>query len=139
MRFHRGLRAAACVLWLTGSGCSTMREIPRGSYAALPQRDHVRVVTRDGLLYDFDYATFAADSLTGFKRRDTESRVEEFAVLGLPLDQVAHIAARQIDWTRTGLVGGGVLLAVLVAAYRAAQNGSGGGSSGGGTVRPPPG
>ena len=138
MRFHRSLRAAACALWLSGSGCTSLREIPRGDYAARPQREHVRVVTREGLLYEFDYARFAADSVVGFKRRDIESRVEEYAIFGLPLDQVARIATRQIDWMRTGLVGGGVLLAVLAAAYRANQQ-SGGGSSPGGTPRPPPG
>ena len=138
MRIHRGLRVAACALWFSGSGCTSLREIPRGDYAARPQREHVRVVTREGLLYEFDYARFAADSVVGFKRRDIESRVEEYAIFGLPLDQVARIATRQIDWMRTGLVGGGVLLAVLAAAYRANQQ-SGGGSSPGGTPRPPPG
>ncbi len=138
MRIHRSLRVAACALWLSGSGCTSLREIPRGDYAARPERERVRVVTREGLLYEFDYAKFAADSVVGFKRRDTESRVEEYAVFGLALDQVARIATRQVDWTRTGLVGGGVLLAVLAAAYRANQNNGGGGSGGGGTVRPPP-
>ena len=137
MRFHRGLRVAACVLWFTGSGCTALREIPRGEYAAQPQRDHVRVVTRDGLLYEFDYATFGADSVVGFKRREVESRVEEYASLGLPLEEVAHLATRQVDWVRTGLVGGVVLLGVLIGAYRAGQTSSGGDSSGGGT-RPPP-
>ncbi len=61
MRIHRGLRVGACALWLWGSGCTSLREIPRGDYAARPQREHVRVVTRQGLLYEFDYATFAAD------------------------------------------------------------------------------
>jgi len=138
MTIHRGLRVAACVLWLSGSGCTSLREIPRGEYAAVPQREHVRVVTREGLLYEFDYAKFAADSVVGFKRRDVESRFEEYAILGLPLDQVARIATRQVDWARTGLVGGGVLLAVLVAAYTANQQKGGGGSSGGGVIRPPP-
>lgn len=139
MRFHRSLRVAACALWLSSSGCTSLREIPRGDYAALPERDHVRVVTREGLLYEFDYAKFAADSVVGFTRRDVESRVDEYAVFGMPLDQVARITTRQIDWFRTGLVGGGVLLAVLVAAYKAKQKDEGGGSGGGGPIRPPPG
>jgi len=138
MRFHRGLRAAACAMWLTSSGCTALREIPRGEYAALPQRDHVRVVTSDGLLYEFDYAKFAADSVVGYKRREVSSRVEEYATLGLPLESVTHLATRQVDWMRTGLVGGVTLLAVLVGAYRASQGSSGGDSGGGGGTRPPP-
>ncbi|HEY2955725.1 MAG TPA: hypothetical protein VGK89_10805 [Candidatus Eisenbacteria bacterium] len=138
MTIHRGLRVAACVLWLTGSGCTSLRELPRGEYAARPQRDHVRVVTRQGLLYEFDYAKFVADSVVGFKRRDVESRLEEYTIFGLPLDDVARIATRQVDWTRTGMVGGGVLIAVIAAAYHASQQNGGGGGSGGGTVRPPP-
>ena len=137
MRVCGGLRVAACVLWLSNSGCTALREIPRGQYAAQPQRDHVRVVTRDGLLYEFDYATFGADSVVGFKRRDIESRVEEYGSLGLPLEVVSHLATRQVDWVRTGLVGGVVLVGVLIGAYKANQASSGGGESGGGG-RPPP-
>lgn len=139
MRFYRGLRVAACVLWLTGSGCTALREIPRGEYAAQPQRDHVRVVTSDGLLYEFDYATFGADSVVGFKRRDVESRVDEYASLGMALAQVANMATRQVDWVRTGLVGGAILLVVLVGAYKASQANSGANDSPGGGGRPPPG
>ena len=139
MRFCRGLRVAACVLWLSSSGCTALREIPRGEYAAQPQRDHVRVVTRDGLLYEFDYATFREDSLVGFKRRDTESHVEDYASLGLSLDQVATMSTRQIDWVRTGLVGGVGLLIVLVGAYKASKSSNSGDGSSGGGPRPPPG
>jgi hypothetical protein len=139
MRFHRGLRVAACLLWFTGSGCTALKEIPRGEYASQPQRDHVRVVTNDGLLYEFDYATFGGDSVVGFKRREAESRVDEYATLGMPLAQVANLATRQVDWLRTGLVGGVILLGVLVGAYKASQANSDGGESGGGGGRPPPG
>ncbi len=98
----------------------------------------MRVVTRDGLIYEFDYARFGADSLVGFRRRDVESRAEEYAAFGLPLDQIAQLSTRGIDWTRTGLVGGGVLLVVLVAAFRNNNNQSGSSESPGGS-RPPPG
>ena len=138
MRFHRGLRVAACGLWLSNAGCTALREVPRGEYAAQPQRDHVRVVTRDGLLYEFDYATFREDSLVGFKRRETESHVDEYASLDLPLEQVATMSTRQIDWLRTGLVGGVGLLVVLVGAYKASQSSNGGDNSSGGGGRPPP-
>jgi len=137
MRFHRGLRVGACVLWLWSSGCTALREVPRGQYAAQPQRDHVRVVTSDGLLYEFDYATFGADSVVGFKRREVESRTDEYATLGMPLAQVANMATRQVDWMRTGLVGGVILLGILVGAYKATNSANGGGESGGGTKPPP--
>jgi len=139
MKFHRGLRVAACVLWFSNSGCTALREIPRAQYAAEPQRDHVRIVTRDGLLYEFDYATFREDSLVGYKRRDTESHVEDYASLGVPLEQVAAMSTRQVDWVRTGLVGGVGLLVVLVGAYKASQSSNGGGGGTGGGGRPPPG
>ena len=139
MRFHRGLRVVACVLCLSNAGCTALREIPRGEFAAQPQRDHVRVVTRDGLLYEFDYATFGADSLTGFKRRDVESRVDEYASLAVPLESVASIATRQIDWVRTGLIGGLILAGVLVGAYKATQSNNNGGDGSGGGGKPPPG
>ena len=139
MRYHRGLRVAACLLWLSGAGCTSLREVPRGEFAAQPQREHVRVVTRDGLLYEFDYATFGADSVVGFKRRPTESHVDDYATLGLPLEQVSHLATRQVDWMRTGLIGGVVLVGVLIGAYKASQANNDGGDSGGGGPRPPPG
>jgi hypothetical protein len=139
MRFHRGLRVAAFLLWLSGSGCTALREIPRGEYAAQPQRDHVRIVTRDGLLYEFDYATFQGDSIVGFKRREDQTHVADYASLGMPLEQVSHLATRQVDWVRTSLVGGVGLLVVLVGAYKASQANNGGTDSGGGGGRPPPG
>ena len=94
-------------------------------------------VTSDGLLYEFDYATFGADSVVGFKRREVESRTDDYATLGMPLAQVANMATRQVDWMRTGLVGGVILLGVLVGAYKASTSNSGGGESGGGTKPPP--
>jgi hypothetical protein len=141
MRFHRGLRVAACLLWLmsTGSGCTSLKEVPRGEYATQPQRDHVRVVTREGLLYEFDYAKFAGDSLVGFRRQDVQGPVEEYASLGMSLDQVANLATRQVDWVRTGLIGGVVMLGVLLGAYKASQNNNSGGGGSGGGNKPPPG
>ena len=138
MRSHRGLRVAACVLWLTGTGCTSLREVPRGEYATHPQREHVRVVTRDGLQYEFDFARFGGDSVVGFKRRDLEDG-EEYASLGLPLNDVTHLATRQVDWARTGLIGGVVLVGVLVGAYKASQGTESGGGGGGTGPRPPPG
>lgn len=139
MRFHRGLRVAVCGLYLvTSSGCTSLREVPRGEYAALPEREHVRVVTRDGLLYQFDYARFGADTVVGFKQRDTGSRVEEYATLGVPLANVEKLSTRQVDWVRTGIVGGVALIGILLGAYKASQANREGGESPGGSPKPPP-
>jgi hypothetical protein len=63
-------------LWLAASSCTSLREIPRADYSAVPERKGVRVETRDGLVYDFDYAAFTGDSLTGYRHR-AESRRED--------------------------------------------------------------
>jgi len=139
MRVNRVLRVGACGLWVLGSGCTTLREIPRGAYAARSQRDHVRIVTGDGLLYEFDYANFTGDSLVGFRRRELETRVEEFVTLGFSHEQIATIWVRGIDWTRTGLVGAGVLVAVVLVALVKNPSGPTGSGSAGGGGRPPPG
>ena len=49
------------------------------------------------------------------------------------------MSTRQVDWVRTGLVGGVGLLVVLVGAYKASQSSNGGGGGTGGGGRPPPG
>lgn len=117
MKFHRALSALVLVLWGAASGCTTLREVPRASFGDLPERKGVRVETRDGLVYDFDYATFdGGDSLTGYRHRsDVEGPVDQTAVLRIALDDVDHLTARRFDWYRTGLTSGAVLAAVLVA------------------------
>jgi hypothetical protein len=52
---------------------------------------------------------------------------------------VANLATRQVDWVRTGLVGGVVMLGVLIGAYKASQNGKSPTGGGGGGSKPPPG
>ena len=113
--------------WLTllaftlGSGCTALREIPRQDYAErLPQRP-IKVVTREGLEYELESASVQGDSLVGYHRRDVEGPTEEFDTLRLPLDDVATISARHIDWYRTGLVGG-LSVAALVAAGLSIHN-----------------
>jgi hypothetical protein len=138
MRASRAARLVGLAVWVLGTGCTALREIPRGSYAAVPQRDHVRVGTVDGLVYEFDYATFGADSLVGYRQRDVETRVAEFASMGLPLDQVASMRVRQFDWLRSSLIGGGVLLGIVVGALSRNSSTTGGGDGGGGGVKPPP-
>ncbi len=116
MRASRCLRVLAALSWLAACGCTTLREIPRNAYAAAEQRKDITVDTREGLHYEFDYARFGSDTLTGFRQRDTEGKFEEYATLAIPLDAIAKLSARRVDWYRTGLVGGVTLSAIVLAA-----------------------
>jgi hypothetical protein len=103
-------------LLLVANGCTALREIPRNDYQQVPERKGVRVETRDGLVYDFDYASFTSDSLTGYRNRgDVDGPVDQSVTLRLALDDVEHLTTRKVDWFRTGLIGGTVLAGVLVA------------------------
>ncbi len=136
MKRSRTLSGAALGLWLIASGCSSLREIPRPDYNSLPERKGVRVETRDGLVYDFDYASFTGDSLTGYRQRNIEGPVDQTSVFRIALDDIEHLTTRRLDWYRTGLVGGSVLAGVLVAglgpATRPPETGGTSGGSGGG-------
>jgi hypothetical protein len=133
MRCGVPLRVACATLWLAGSGCTALKELPRQEYTAEAEREHVQVETKDGRVYHFDDVRFDADSLYGSTRRDVEGYADEFATFDLALDDVQRIQTRKVDWYRTGLVGGGVI-AALVAAGLSSQsnsNGDGGVSPGG--------
>ncbi len=129
---HRWTVAPLVFAWLAGAGCTTLREIPRSEYAARPEREHVRVSTRDGLVYDFDYARVANDTLVGYRERDTSGPVSDIATLAIPLADIERLSRHGLDWYRTGLVGGGVIAAVLAAGVsRNNGAGDGGGTPGG--------
>jgi hypothetical protein len=125
MAAGRTLRVGTLVGWLAASGCTTLREIPRAEYAAREERKAVAVDTREGLHYEFDYVRFSSDTLTGFRQRDSDSHFEEFDSLPIPLESVAKVSTRRVDWYRTGLVGGGALAAIVAAAL-ARRGGSSG-------------
>lgn len=131
----RRARLAACALWLAGSGCTSLREIPRGEYGAIPERKDVRLVTRAGLKYEFDYVRIEGDTLLGYRRKDVEGPIDEFGTMRVALDDVGGLEARRLDWLRTGLVGAGVV-AVVVSAGLIKNRGDQGGP-GGGTGKPP--
>jgi hypothetical protein len=136
MRFRFHLRAAAAGLALLTLGCTSLREVPPSQFAAEPERRHVRVVTREGLLYEFDYVAVSNDSLIGYRRRETTGPAEEYATVPLPLHDIQTLASRRIDWYRTGLIGGGVLAALVVkglsdSSAPADERSSGGGGPGG--------
>ncbi len=136
MRHRRGPRILLAALWIAGSGCTSLREIPPSDYAAQEERKHVRVETREGLQYEFDYMRVEGDSLVGFRRQDVEGSFDEFATLRMSFDNVQKLSSRGVDWYRTGLVGGGVLAAVLIAGLSAAMA-SDDGESDGGPGKPP--
>ena len=108
------------LLLLLGSGCTSLREIPRSEYAAQPERKDVRVETRDSLVYELDYVRVQSDTLIGFRRRDTEGPFDDFATLRIPMDDINHLLARSVDWYRTSVVGLGALGVVVVAGLTAA-------------------
>ena len=139
MKATRAVRIAASVLLLLANGCTSLREIPRSDYAARPERKDVRVHTRDGLVYEFDYARVHDDSLTGFRRRDVEGRFDEYASQGMALDDIDKLSSRSIDWYRTGLIGGGVLAVVIVGGLNAVGRNNGGEPTSGGGKIPPAG
>jgi len=130
-------RRWAAVACLLAYGCSTMREIPRGEYAAEPQRENVKVQTRSGAKYDFDRVRVQSDSLFGDQRVDTEEgSFEEYRTTPLALDDVTAISVRKLDWYRIGLVAG-VAAAVALAAVLTQQKDSSTPPSGGGCPKCP--
>jgi hypothetical protein len=114
MRVHRGWRVMMLLAWVAGSGCTALREIPRPDYAARAQNRPIQVLTREGLNYELDEAKIEAGTLVGYRRRDVQGPIDEFDTLRLPLDAVATISARRIDWYRTGVIGA-VSVAAIVA------------------------
>lgn len=135
MRGHVRPRIGFLLACLLVSGCTSLREIPRTEYAALPERKHVRVVTNEDLVYEFDYVTVSGDTLTGFRRQETPGIVDDYASMSVPLEGVQRLSARGVDWFRTGLVGGGVIAAFVVKGLADNPPPSDGSTSGGG--RPP--
>ncbi len=137
MFFHRAARLAGAALVLAAQGCTALREIPPGEYTQEPERRHVRIETREGLQYEFDFARFSADSVTGFRRLDVEGPVDAFAQTSLGYDDLSRLSTRQVDWYRTGLVGGGAIAAIVAAGLASTRKKDNPGDSGGGGGRPP--
>jgi hypothetical protein len=132
-------RVALCALALLAAGCTSLREIPRSEYAASPERKNVRIVTRDGLKFEFDFVTVDSDSLVGYRHRDVEGLADEYATVRIPLDDISALSARHLDWYRTGLIGGGVIAAIVAHGLTGSDNqptDAGNGGGGGGTRVP---
>ena len=132
MRLKHWPRLAVCGALLLGAGCTSLREIPRSQYAAQPERKNVRLETQEGLVYEFDYVQVGGDSLTGFRRRESEGPIEDYGQMSLPLDRIAKLSARGVNWYRTGLIGGGVIAAVVAAGLNSSNNNHPSSDNGGG-------
>jgi hypothetical protein len=131
MKVRRGWHVVMLLAWVAGSGCTALREIPRSDYVARAQDRPIRVLTRKGLSYELDEAKIEADTLVGYRRRDVQGPIDEFDTVRLPLDEVATISARRIDWYRTGLIGGLSMAAIVAVALSRSR------SSGGSTTPQP--
>lgn len=115
-RLVRARRVAVALLLLAAQGCSAMREIPPGQYAEQETRKQVRVTTRDGTTLTFKPAHFSADSVWGEQRVDRGAGTPEPAqTVAFPLDQVARLEEKRLDWVRTGIVLGIAAVAGIAA------------------------
>ncbi|HTO90416.1 MAG TPA: hypothetical protein VMJ70_04740 [Candidatus Sulfotelmatobacter sp.] len=139
MRQPRAAALAVLMVWGAGSGCTALKEIPPKDYVGHGDLKSVRLITRDSLEYEFDYAKVQGDSITGYRRRDDSGPAPEYASLALPLQDVQKLSMRQTDWTRTMLIGGlGVLLVATAGLAAKNSNSIGGGNdSSGGSGRLP--
>lgn len=108
-------RVLPALVCLAAMGCTTFREIPRSEYAVKDERRNVAIETLAGTHYEFDYVRVGRDTLTGYRRRDSEGAIEEYETLPLPLETIAKLSSRRVDWYRTGLVGGAGLGAIIAA------------------------
>lgn len=134
MKPSRPLAAAILLLHLVATGCSSMREIPVSEVTSDSGTRGMRVMTVDGLVYDFDEVAVLGDSLVGQRlRTDVEGPASVVVTHRIALADVQRAEGRRLDWARTGMTAGGVLAAVLVAGLGAAMKKSSGGSSGGGS------
>ena len=131
MPVGRAASAAMVAVWLAGEGCTALREIPRGEYAAAPERRNARLVTREGLRYELDFVRVEGDTLVGFRRRELEGPIDEYATVRVPLDEVESFSTRSVDWRRTTLLGGGAVAVLAVVALKKALGDRGQDSSGG--------
>jgi hypothetical protein len=121
--------ALVCLL---ACGCSVNREIPRGEYAAKPEREHVVVKTRAGGQYQFDRVQVRADSLYGQKQLDVEGSFDTYQTTALALDDITALTVRKLDWFKVGLVAGVAAAVVLAAVLTQPNNDSSDTGSGGG-------
>jgi hypothetical protein len=131
--------------FVLATGCSSLAQVPRGEFAAVPVRKNVLVRTIEGEQYAFDRAVISADTLTGIGYRqhtivldDGQPSIEEIATeVHLSLDRVASLQEKRRDWGRTTRwgVGAAGAAAFVIAVGTRTLNGDaptpGGGKGGG--------
>jgi len=131
-------RVGASLLLLGALGCSTMREIPPSQYRAKSERNNVHLTTRDGLEYDFDYVRVSGDTLRGYRNGYDALGLEQTSSLEVPVANIAALTGRGVSWTRTLLIGGGVVAAVAAIGLAQSQGDpERDPNSSGGSGRPP--
>lgn len=129
MRASGWLRWGLVVSWLAGSGCSGLSEIPRSHYSEREKRRDVRVEMSDGRVFEFDEVHVDGDTLTGYRRQDTEGEVDDYATVRLDLGEVRHLSARSVDWYKTGLLSAGILGIFVIAGLAVSNNNTNNGNS----------
>jgi hypothetical protein len=129
--------AVGLLVILVAGGCTSLRQVPPTDMMAGSERRDLRVDLLDGRSYEFDVVKFGADSLTGYRRRETAGDFAEYDAQPVAFGEVQRIAARRTDWYRTGLVALGIAVGAVVIAFTqsASDDGSGGDD---GPVKPPP-
>ena len=91
---------------LTLGGCSSLVQVPRSDFAAVPERKDVRVRTQQGEEYAFDQIKVSADSLTGIgyqqrlvTRSDGETEIDEMAThVSVSLADVVNMEVKKRNW-----------------------------------------
>lgn len=109
----------AALVVVGASGCSSLVQVPRSDFAAVPVRKNILIRTDLGEQYAFDRATVTADSLfgTGYQQRtvvrsDGESMIDEVTTeIRLPLSSITSLSEKRRDWRRTTKWGAGALAA----------------------------
>ena len=72
----RALCVGLGLLWLAGSGCTALREVPRDQLGARPERKDVRLATLTNVDVN---STNGVVTLAGQSRSDAERKIEEVA------------------------------------------------------------
>jgi len=141
----------AVVAWLAlGSlilgGCSSLVQVPRSEFAAVPERKNVRVRTQPGEEYAFDRISVSADSLSGVgyqqrlvTRADGESEIDEMAThVSVPLADVVSMEVRKRNWKSATRWGIGVAAAGAFVVAVGSSTGNHDSAKPGGGKGPPP-
>jgi len=131
---------------LAMSGCSSLVQVPRSEFAAVPERKNVRVRTQVGEEYAFDRIRVSADSLSGVgyqqrlvTRSDGETEIDEMAThVSVPLADVVSIEEHRRNWKSATRWGLGVAAASAFVVVVGSSTGNHDSAKPGGGKGPPP-